>query len=205
MRRRPRFLKVPGLKLLADPYAANAYADRYVGYMRTQLFAPMGIDGMCRPAESQDQMTLLYNPSLTSGGINAGDWTSICGSGGWFLSATEVVGYLAHMRYNNAILSPAMRQVMNQNFTGWMDPANYNWGDGLWGTYHNHGGDLWWDKPLPAAAKRGMDSCVMSYPNGVQIALLINSQGPGYLGHPNSTYQCAALEAAFDNALVLVP
>lgn len=45
----------------------------------------------------------------------------------------------------------------------------------------------------------------MSYPNGVQIAIPINSQGPSYPGHAISGYQCAALEAAFDNALVLVP
>lgn len=188
---------------VVDASVAEAYADFYIAYMRSALFAPMGIDGDCLPNDAA--MTLLYNPNTSSGGINAGDWTLICGSGGWYLSAFEVAAYLAFMRYDNTILSPTMRSVMNQGFLGWMDPAQYNWGDGTWGTYHNHGGDLWWDGGLPFSQRRGMDSCVMSYPNGVQIALLINSQGPSYPGHPLSGYQCAALEDAFENAWVLVP
>ncbi len=187
-----------------DSFAAGSYAAAYINYLRNQLFAPMGIDGRCDPADNPNVRTLLYNPNLALSGRDAGNWTLLCGSGGWYLSATELAAYLAHMRYDNAILSPAMRTVMNQNFTGWMDPANYKWGDGVWGTYHNHGGDLWYDN-VAQSAKRGMDSCVMSYPNGVQIAILINSQGPSYDGHPASGYQCAALQAAFDNALVLVP
>ena len=187
----------------AQDFDAVHSATLYKQYLQNELFQPMGIDGDCAPNDSS--MTLLYNPNTTTSGINAGDWTNICGGGGWYLSTFELTTYLAHMRYDDSILSPAMRDVMNENFTGWMDPADYDWGDGTWGTYHNHGGDLIYDGNRPSSRRRGMDSCAISYPNGVQVSLLINSQGVGYPGHPNSTYQCAALEAAYDDAWVWVP
>ena len=118
------------------------------------------------------------------------------------MSAREIANFMANMRYNDAILSPANRLTMNLNFAGWMDPEDYNHGDGDWGVYRNHGGDLFWNLNIPLAQRLGMDSCVMDFPNGTQATVLINSQGPNYPALPNSGYQCAVLQVAYDNAWV---
>ena len=106
------------------------------------------------------------------------------------MSAFELAGFLAHQRYNNNVLSPSARQLMDFNFLGWMDPANYSWGNGMYGIYRNHGGDLLYS-PTPW---KGLDSCVMNFPLTVQASLLINSSGGSY------PYQCRLLQDAFDNA-----
>jgi len=92
---------------------------------------------------------------------------------------------------------------MRDNFLGYMDPANngYSWGNGAFGVYYNHGGDLG-----SAPGDRGADTCVMDYPvAGLQAALLINSRGGAYrllaMGPP-SLYQCAALAQAFEEAWI---
>lgn len=79
---------------------------------------------------------------------------------------------------------------MDFNYLGWMDPADYNRGNGAFGVYRNHGGDLFYD-PVP---RRGLDVCIMNFPVNVQASLVINSNGGNY------PYQCRLLQDAYDNA-----
>jgi hypothetical protein len=168
-------------------------AALYIDTVRTSAFEPTGfIQADCEPNDVSQ--TLLYRfPYDGSAGIQNGDWTLLCGSGGWYMSTIELVGFMAHRRFTNTIMSPTARALMDNGFLGWMDPAQYSWTTGKYGVYRNHGGDLLYD-PEP---KRGMRACIMEYPSGVQTAVLINSRGG------NHKYQCRELSEAYDNAFVI--
>ena len=104
-----------------------------------------------------------------------GDWTKVGGGGGWYLSARELAQFLAYVRYSDKILTPATRKLMDENYLGWMAPdewdLNYEHG-----AYLGHRGDLRWNKDDPAK-RVGMTSLILNYPNGVQVAVLVNSLG----------------------------
>jgi len=81
---------------------------------------------------------------------------------------------------------------MKEGQLGFFDPANgYFWGNGGLGLYHNHGGD--WESGI-----KGVDTCVMLFPNGVTATLEINSIGGNYGGA--NLYQCDLPRHAFDDA-----
>lgn len=167
----------------------------YVYFVQSEVFEPMGVQADCRPTDATP--TLLY-PFPYDGiisGDQENDWTPICGAGGWFLSANELGAFLAYLRFDDAVLSPATRQTMNQDSLGWLDPDQFDWGAGTTaGPYYNHGGEL-----------ANMESCIMNYPINVQASLLVNSNGgevnlvdlPGKKQHP-----CRLLQQAFDAAWV---
>jgi hypothetical protein len=171
----------------ADP--ATTYALAFENYVRSVVFAPMGIDGRCRSSDATD--TRYYNfPAGGAAGYEEPDRLLLCGGYGWFLSAHELAAFMAHTRYNDAIISDAVRDTMDDLFLGWMDPANgYGSAVGVFGTYHAHGGD-WYHGPGEA------HTCVMKFPIHVEVALVINSER-GFDG-----YQCSVLRDAFDDAWI---
>lgn len=185
----PRLLGIDPEQSPNPPLSASGVYRLYVAGL---LFQPIGVTADCLPNDAQQ--TLLYKfPYDNSTGINAGDWTLICGSGGWYLSAVELLNFFAHVRYNNGMLSPLARQQMDFGFLGWMSPSNYNFASGTFGTYRGHGGDLLYNPP---ALDKGVDTCVMNFPEEVQVSVLINSIGGGY------PYQCQALKQAYEDAWI---
>ena len=111
------------------------------------------------------------------------------------MSAVDLARFLAYQRYDNNILTPASRKQMETDYLGWM-PAGIWPVKGDFGVYYAHKGDLFYgpsDEP-----RNGMTSCIMNYPNGIQVALLVNALGP---------YKRAdsLLVEAFDTAWVVKP
>jgi hypothetical protein len=156
------------------------------------LMQPIGVTADCLPDDTN--RTFLYRfPYDDSAGRDPGDWTPFCGSGGWYLSAVELLNFFAHVRYDDAMLSPLARQEMDFGFLGWMSPLDYNFASGTFGTYRGHGGDLGVDP----ATDNGADTCAMNFPEDVQVVVLINSIGGAY------PYQCAALKQAYEDAWIM--
>lgn len=134
--------------------------------------------------------TLFYNTTNEAKGVAPEDW--LLKGGGWFLSAVDLARFLAHLRYDDKILSPTTRQIMYDNRLGWRPPKEYWTVVGKHGSYHAYGGGL----TYTSGASVGMSSGIMDYGNGVQAALVINSPG---------TYadKILILRDAFDNAWVV--
>jgi hypothetical protein len=117
-------------------------------------------------------------------GTLTGDWTLISGGGGWYLSATDLGKFLAYVRFSNDILNQNSRDLMfdkkncpgaNCRPLGWQRPSA-----GKHGTYYFHGGDLFYGtkpKEKEPDLRNGMNGGVITFPNGVQASLLINSRG----------------------------
>lgn len=155
-------------------------------------------------------ITRLYGAGLgPMNGVDPGDWTLVGGGGGWYMSATELAQFLAHLRYGKDFLSKKSRDLMYENYLGFMDSdplfGNYAFGSGIFGSYRMHGGDLCYPTlPVPAGQSacaaafqpQGVDTCIADFPDGTQVALLINSMGGTY------PYQCTVLKNAFEAANV---
>jgi D-alanyl-D-alanine carboxypeptidase len=163
---------------------SNSYKDT----VNKLVLEPMGILNANTKSEGDFLPTRLYSfPDNKKKGTLTNDWTLVSGGGGWYLSAVNLAQFLAHLRYNNKILTPATRKLMDDNLMGWR-PAGWSY-KGDYGLYLAHGGGLNYGTDA-------MASCIMNFPNGVQVALLINSAG---------TYsdKYKLLGGAFDNAWVL--
>jgi CubicO group peptidase (beta-lactamase class C family) len=117
-------------------------------------------------------------------GTLTGDWTLIGGGGGWYLSAMDLGRFLAYVRFSNDILNQNSRDLMfdknncpgaNCRPLGWQPPLA-----GKHGTYYSHGGLLFYGpepKEKEPDLRNGMNGGVVTFPNGVQASLLINSRG----------------------------
>jgi hypothetical protein len=191
----PYLLSTPQIRKSLDAHAAMnlesfnvLVSNQYVSAVNKLVLEPMGIFNASCKSQGDFVPTRLYSfPHDNKNGTLVGDWTPKSGGGGWFLSAFELAKFLAHLRYNNQILSPASRKMMDDNLMGWR-PAGWSY-KGDFGLYLAHGGGLNYGTDV-------MTGCIMNFPNGVQVALLINSAG---------TYgdKYKLLGEAFDNSWVL--
>lgn len=167
-------------------------SDVYVQTVNQKTLAPMGIaEAKMMPYGNTIEPRFYITPDNKITGKLAGDWSKIGGGGGWNLSARELAQFLAHVRYNDKILTPATRKLMDDNYLGWMDPEEWD----LFrehGAYLGHRGDLNW-KDADKVKVAGMTSLILNFPNGVQVSLLVNS-----LGTYGSTHKVVA--EAFDGA-----
>ena len=163
---------------------------KYVETVNQKTLAPMGIaEAKMMPYGNTIEPRFYISPDNGVTGKLAGDWTKTGGGGGWNLSAIELAKFLAHVRYNDKILTPATRKLMDEHHLGWMDPAEWD----LFrehGAYLGHRGDLN-GKDAKNVKVAGMTSLILNFPNGVQVALLVNS-----LGTYGSTHKVVA--EAFD-------
>ena len=161
----------------------------YMTEVNNLILKPMGIlNAGCKNTDPLP--TRLYHKGNNAKGYVTGDWALVAGGGGWYLSAIDLARFLAHLRFNNEILSPATRKIMDEGFLGWRKSGGSPTGDH--GLYLAHGGGLNYGS---GANQTGMTSCIMNFPNGAQVALLINS-----LGSYANKY--SLLKDAFDNAWV---
>jgi CubicO group peptidase (beta-lactamase class C family) len=163
----------------------------YIAYVQLHIFDPIGVNqAMCMNNGNSDPV-LLYdvnNPNVA--GWETGDYGLNCGAYGWNLSAIDLAAFMAHIRYNDDILSPASRELMDEYFLGWRNPDDWGTGTvGEHGVYYAHGGK--WQK-----GGREFQGCIMKFPIHVEAVLLINSS-ENFSGE-----KCGLLRQAFDDAYV---
>ena len=170
-----------------DPMTATFYKT----IVRERVLANAGVEADCRPPNPSGTQTLTYSFLDPGGpGLSWGDGTYWCAGGGWHFSAIELARLLSVRRFTSWILSPTARQAMDLGFLGWA-PGDAAEGIGKHGIYRHHGGYLG-SSDTPS---RGMSSCWMEFPNGVQAAFLVNSLNNGFK-------HCGQLRNSFDSAWV---
>ena len=181
----------------ADP--AGLTADLYVFYVSENVLEPMGIVDADTKPQLTDVTFQYKNPDGGAAGFAYGDRKLLAGGEGWFLTPKELAAFLANVRYNDDLLSPATRNQMRNGFLGWNNPNDEGyrqWSEGMFGTYYNHGGDL-----------TDLHTGIMDFPNGVQVSIMVNSDIdksglPHQLAYDtgNNPYQLELLSRAFENA-----
>jgi D-alanyl-D-alanine carboxypeptidase len=175
---------------------SKTISDRFKEIIRDLVFTPSGIKN-ADMVDKSEAPTRWYNKNNTATGYADTDWTEIGGGGGWYLSTTELARFMANLRYNDKILTPATRKLMDDNVMGWEDPAYWKQFQGKYGSYLGHGGLLNYNKDKPETIV-GMVSIIINYPSGIQAVLMINSMG----NYPN---KAQLMKDAFDAAVVMKP
>ena len=142
----------------------------------------------CNAGQLNNTIYYSFPHNNTNGLATLEDFSLECGAYGFYVHSNDLGDILGGLAASDDLLSDASWDLMREGQLGFMDPADgWFWGNGGLGLYHNHGGD--WE-----AGIKGLDACVMLFPNGVSAALQINSIGGAY------PYQCELLRAAFDAA-----
>ncbi|NIP79481.1 MAG: hypothetical protein GWM90_09800, partial [Gemmatimonadetes bacterium] len=176
---------LPGAPSMADPPTANSSSYFYRFYVQQAIMDPIGVPLADCVQPPGTPATLFYLFGTVDGGVDPGDWSLMCGGGGYYLSAIDLVRFMVAIRYQDEILSPANRQVMDQELVGWCCNSSLT---GDHGEYHSHGGALGY------SSGAGMSSAIMKFPIEVEAALIINSVGGN---HSNAR---TVLRDAFDAA-----
>ncbi len=176
-----------------DDVALNvAVSTRYKEIVRELVLTPSEIKNVDMKYGSYAS-TRWYNQSNKANGYADTDWTLSGGGGGWVMSAYELAQFMAHLRYDDKVLKPATRKLMDDNLLGWEDPAAWKQFQGVYGNYLGHGGGLSYGK---AETLVGMNSVIINYPGDIQGVLLINSLG-------NYPHKAQLMTDAFDAAVVI--
>lgn len=180
----------------SDQAAFNkAVSEHYVKIVQDTIFKPMGIQNVTMKNDNE-MATRFYNKANNAAGYKVGDWTYKGGGGGWVMSGYELATFMSQLRYNDNILAPSTRKLMDDNFLGWQDPAAWGQLKGKYGDYLGHGGTLYYNTSSPETIV-GMSSVICNFPSGVQAVLLINSHNGTYVNKEQ------LMRDAFDQAVVL--
>ncbi len=157
-----------------------------------QLYSNVGVPFSCSSQVSNPTRQYLF-PDGGGPGYAEPDRSLTCGGYGVNISAQNLARTLTFWRYTTDLLPVAMRNRMRNHHLGLMDPANFGWATGAFGTYHGHGGD--WDH-----GAGGLDSCMYAFPNLYEVAVVVNSSRKTSGGYTPVSHQCSVLKWAFENA-----
>jgi D-alanyl-D-alanine carboxypeptidase len=152
-------------------YAANVY----IGYVNDNVFAKAGLPKMfCRPTDGTLQGMTYKHAAPDGKGGDFGDQTLRCGSQGWFLSASQLATYFQALNTTNKVVPPAIASRMRDELLGYDEVAQFDTPDGKVTRWHKSGGH-------PAAKNAGeIKTLLMRFSNGVEVAVVINSDTPGF-------------------------
>ncbi|MBI1900076.1 MAG: beta-lactamase family protein [Planctomycetes bacterium] len=148
-----------------------ATSDAYLAYINQHIFQPIGISNVgASPVGAAPGLYYPF-PAGTARGDTYGDWTGTCGGGGLHLSARELAVFLWYLRHTNTLLSPTQRKQMEDFQLGWYRS------DVVGGHCYAHGGYLRSGDPAttPLAIRTELNSLVVSFSDGMQLALIVNS------------------------------
>lgn len=158
------------------------------------VYAGIGVTYTCEPSGSTPARDYQF-PDSGLPGYAPPPYSLSCGGLGSFMSATELVRVLSFLRYTGDLLAPAEFQRMRSQSLGFMDPADWPWPAGVFGTTLMHGGD--WSH-----SSGSLDTCIAAFPITLEAAIVVNSSTASG-NYPNGSYQCGVLQQAFDDAWVM--
>lgn len=162
--------------LLADDAATSAqYASRYASYVQRNIFAPVGLTGIeLKPIAVNPALAYQF-PSPVVGGDSFGDMTETSASRGWNMSAKQLAVFMNGLLYTDKILPGAVSEKMKTDQLGlWKAVVS----DKLWD--YEHGGYYPGKDDKGNLFNKGeMNTMIASFPNGLSVAIIVNSQyGP---------------------------
>lgn len=154
----------------------EAYTEQYIDFVRKNVFAPIGLNGINNYPIAKDPALAYQFPSPAGRGDDFGDMTKTNASRGWNMSAKELSIFVRNLLFTEKILPAKVREQMKTEGLGLFggnliaDVAEY--GHGGYYPGKNSKGELWNNGEL--------NSLILGFSNGVSVAVLVNSQlGPG--------------------------
>lgn len=167
-----------------DVVTKGNVGELYLEYMHELILDRAGIDSItCWPQLGYPEAKSYNFENLDLAGSSSSSSLNGCGGhANLHFSAQELVQYIDAFRYDNAIMSPTDRVIMDMERAGWNGSYSVTGG-----TAYFHGGA--WNK----TGGRRTRTCVMKLPKGVDAAIIINSLPP--------VDKCIALRNAFNAAM----
>lgn len=164
--------------------AANVYID----YVNKNVFAKATLPAMaCKPTDGTKQgLTYKYAVPNSNGG-DFGDQTLVCGSQGWFMSARQLSSYFFALNNTDLIVPSKIAEQMRNELFGYTNESEF---DSPFGKIKR-----WWHTGFhPASMNPGeINTLVMRFSNGVEIALIINSDlSPGSFNYGDAVTNAMA-------------
>ncbi len=156
----------------------NWLSLEYVKYMQTKVFDPIGIaDATCAPNSNTASAFNEYNGGPVNSVVSRtpGDWTNSCGGGGYYLSTLELARFMAFLVHSYNMLESTERNTMDFKLMGW---DNEDSPSTDMGPSYGKDGALYWDLNSnngPDAGEPGLQTLIMKFPIGIEIALVVNS------------------------------
>jgi len=146
-------------------------------YMRTNIFDPFNIDVETTPFGNNP--ALYYAFGEYNNGWNIGDLSSRLGNGGYYIAPVNIAKLFAFINHTDDILTPAMRELMYDNFLGWSDGGEpQNEPDGEHGTYYYKGGSFCNSSANGGCNGQGVRNILASFPDSnVEVIIMANSRG----------------------------
>lgn len=172
------------------PITASNHTSYVLEYMRKHIFEPAGLYGVgCIPnGTTSGVRSYPVNATQSSNGSVLGTSSEECaGARGIALSSVQLVQYLAHLRHGT-MLDPADRATMDKLRAGWNEDSNGGDG-GQYGGPADGVADNW---RSPGAFWHGgallgtneLHTCAMTFTDGTEAALLVNSEMDEGSGSP---------------------
>jgi CubicO group peptidase (beta-lactamase class C family) len=114
---------LPFMEGFSDPGPATrdtATSKFYVDYIRQHVLNPVNVtDADCKPPSGTQKILSYPLPAGSAHGTDWGDWTGVCGGGGWVMTAGDLYRFLLSLTSGNTLLSDAQKKMMNDNCLGW--------------------------------------------------------------------------------------
>ncbi|MBL7811391.1 MAG: serine hydrolase [Bacteroidetes bacterium] len=149
--------------------------NNYILYMQQHVFEPIGLNNISCEPESRGTSTLYYATTdlQANNGAYYGSWTSTAGGGGFFMTVMELARVMAYYKHTEVLLSKESRKLMEDNRYGLdrLDPARE-----IHGNYYGKNGSI------SSSIGQGTLEQVVSFPNGIEIVVMFNTQGMVFAG-----------------------
>jgi D-alanyl-D-alanine carboxypeptidase len=160
-------------------------SQQYINYMQENVFGPIGIsEATCSPTINT---ALGFNENLGGNvdgvvSMNPGEWSHLCGGGGYYLSAMELARFMAYLSHSYTILDKDWRALMDNKLLGWdnedspiTDMGQAYGKDGALYQDLNNNNSVGTNEP-------GLQTLIMKFPRGIELSLVITSIPGGWRG-----------------------
>jgi CubicO group peptidase (beta-lactamase class C family) len=171
---------------LMEMIQAQAYAAYYIDYIQDHLLVPAGLSKKIACHAIPFLTGMCYHfPYNNKQGTDFGDDTLVAGSKGWVMSAAELARLFRTVHHTEKIIPGILSDRMKNQLLGY--DVLSNTGEGM---------QYWWKNGgYPGAQNAGeLNSLIICYANGVQVAMIINSELSG------GRSMMDIVNAAFDEA-----
>jgi CubicO group peptidase (beta-lactamase class C family) len=161
---------------IGDGIASSTYANLFMDYIRSNIFAPAGVSGIeCKPIATNPALSYQF-PSPIIAGDSFGDMTATNASRGWNMSAKQLAVVMTNLLDSEKILSANVTQKMKDGQLGlWLDNTSV---PGI--VSYEHGGYYPGKNDSGGLFNNGeLNSLMINFSNGINVGVIINSQfGP---------------------------
>lgn len=148
------------------------YAKLYADYVKQNIFAPIGLNGIDLKPIAMNPALAYQFPSPVQAGDSFGDMTETSASRGWNMSSKQLAIFLHNLVNTEKIVSSETSSRMkNENLGLWKVGVTGQLVD------YEHGGHYPGKDDKGNVFNKGeMNTLIAHFSNGVNVAIIVNSQ-----------------------------